>query len=384
MSERINGFKASIYPERHPETKKFLHYVGVLDLGHHPNGKRNRPKRKAATKEAVREKLTKLADEIKSGIKVEEADTVIKVATDFVDLLERQGRAPSTIRNHRKNLRNHLVKIGHIKLGDLTVQHVEDWLAEVAESLATGTLRQAHNLLSRAIDHAMRRDKVTRNVSRMATQIKGKPTGRESKSLSPAQVQAIFAIALIHRFAPYVVLAITSGLRVDELNALTWNDLDLEEGAVGTVSVVRADRHSGDTKTAESKRALQLADIAVTTLLAHQKRQRKEFATRGMVVSRETRVFTQEDGSPYRTKAARRDFRHVLRKAKISNPEDWTTRETRTTFVSIMSDAGVRAEDIADMCGHDVKTLFRYYRKQLKPRLRQSANVINSVFGAAA
>jgi integrase len=384
MSERINGFKVTVYPEHHPGTKKVKRYVGALDLGYHPNGKRNRPKRYGPNKTVVREKLTKLTEEIQKGIKVDREDTVLKVATDFVDLLERQGRAPSTIRNHRKNLRNHITLIGHIKLVDLTVQHVEEWLAEVAGSLATGTLRHVHNLLSRAIDHAIRRDKVTRNVARMATQIKGKPTGRESKSLTHAQVDAIFALALTHRFAAYVVLGITSGLRVDELNALTWNDLDIGKGSVGTVSVVRADRHSGDTKTAGSKRALQLADIAVRALLAHRKRQRAEFAKLGRIVSGTTLVFTQEDGSAYRTKAARRDFRNVLRAAGIADANEWTTRETRTTFVSIMSDAGVQAEEIADMCGHDVKTLFRYYRKQLKPRLRESANVINSVFGAAA
>jgi hypothetical protein len=119
-------------------------------------------------------------------------------------------------------------------------------------------------------------------------------------------------------------------------------------------------------------------------LRVHRKRQQAEFSALGRIVSSKTCAFTEPGGTPYREKTARRDFRNVLRAAGVTDSEQWTTRETRTTFVSIMSDAGVRAEDIADMCGHDVKTLFRHYRKQLKPRLRESANVINTVFAVAA
>jgi integrase len=182
------------------------------------------------------------------------------------------------------------------------------------------------------------------------------------------------------------VLGITSGLRVDELDALTWDDLDLgdDDELKGKVSVIRANRYSGDTKTEESKRALQLADIAIRALRVHRERQHKEFKLLGKQVTGTTRVFTKPDTSPYTESSARYAFRRVLEAAGIANPDAWTTRETRTTFVSIMSDAGVVDVDIADMCGHDVKTLHKYYRKQLKPRLRQSANVINSVFGLAA
>jgi integrase len=385
MSERINGYSVSIYEERDKDGK-FVCYTGAIDLGYHPGTtKRNRPKRKGRNKTIVRDKLRILADEIDKGIKTSRQDTVLTVVTEFVDLLERQGRAPSTIRSHRKRIRNQISLIGHIRVADLTIDHVEKWLAEIAPKLATISLRVVHNLLSRALDRAVVKGKAFRNVSRLAEPIRGGKTGRESKSLNRAQVDAIMAVALTHRFAPYVVLAITSGLRVDELDALTWADLDLGgQGRKGTVSVVRADRTSGDTKTEDSKRALELSAIAARALRVHRKRQRAEFALFGKKVSKDTPVFTEPDGTPYHEKTARRDFRRVLRAAGIANPNEWTTRETRTTFVSIMSDAGVRAEDIADMCGHDVKTLYKYYRKQLKPRLRESANVIDTVFGLAA
>jgi len=46
----------------------------------------------------------------------------------------------------------------------------------------------------------------------------------------------------------------------------------------------------------------------------------------------------------------RRTFRRLTGKAGIG--DDWTPRELRHSFVSLLSSSGVRIEDIADLCGH--------------------------------
>ena len=112
--------------------------------------------------------------------------------------------------------------------------------------------------------------------------------------------------------------------------------------------------------------------------------QRREFAKFGMEVTADTPVFTVPDGSAYDADSARADFRALLKVAGIADPHSWTLRETRTTFVSVMSHHGVAREIIADMCGHTLKTLERHYRKVLAPVHKQSASVIDAVFGKAA
>lgn len=47
-----------------------------------------------------------------------------------------------------------------------------------------------------------------------------------------------------------------------------------------------------------------------------------------------------------------RAFRSVLTRASIT-AADWTPRDLRHSFVSILSDSGVRIDDIADLCRHD-------------------------------
>ncbi|GLZ08349.1 hypothetical protein Acsp03_58150 [Actinomadura sp. NBRC 104412] len=50
-----------------------------------------------------------------------------------------------------------------------------------------------------------------------------------------------------HRLGPYVVLGLLVGMRTEELRALGWDRVDLENR---TVVVTRSARFGGDTKTA--------------------------------------------------------------------------------------------------------------------------------------
>jgi len=55
-------------------------------------------------------------------------------------------------------------------------------------------------------------------------------------------------------------VSLLGGLRTEEARALRWSDVDLE---AGTVTVVRSVRLSGETKTKESRRAVQPFVVAV-------------------------------------------------------------------------------------------------------------------------
>jgi integrase len=48
------------------------------------------------------------------------------------------------------------------------------------------------------------------------------------------------------------------------------------------------------------------------------------------------------------------------------DPADWTPRELRHSFVSVLSDSGVSLNDIADLCGQSGTTVTeKVYRHQL-------------------
>ena len=71
---------------------------------------------------------------------------------------------------------------------------------------------------------------------------------RPSKSLTLEQAQELLRAAGGFRLYTYVVLSVTTGLRTEELRALSWNEVDL---AAGTIAVYRAVRATANTKDAE-------------------------------------------------------------------------------------------------------------------------------------
>ena len=61
--------------------------------------------------------------------------------------------------------------------------------------------------------------------------------------------------------------------------------------------------------------------------------------------------------------------------------ENWTPRELRHSFVSIMSDNGVPIETIADLVGHaSTAVTEEVYRHQLKPVITMGAETMNTIF----
>ncbi|MGA9831313.1 MAG: hypothetical protein WBQ71_09350 [Trebonia sp.] len=75
------------------------------------------------------------------------------------------------------------------------------------------------------------------------------------------------------RLQALFVISITLGRRPGELRMLTWDHVDLGRGVV---HVWRSASKSGDTKTPESKRSLELPRRATAALTVHKVRQAKE------------------------------------------------------------------------------------------------------------
>ena len=64
------------------------------------------------------------------------------------------------------------------------------------------------------------------------------------------------------------------------------------------------------------------------------------------------------------------------------NPMEWTPRELRHSFVSVLSDAGVPLEEISRLVGHSGTTVTELvYRHQLKPVIQTGATVMDQLFG---
>jgi site-specific recombinase XerD len=93
-------------------------------------------------------------------------------------------------------------------------------------------------------------------------------------------------------------------------------------------------------------------------------------------------VFTTQLGTPLDAANVRRAFRQVAVQAGLQ-ADEWTPRELRHSFVSLLSSAGIPIEDIAHLVGHaNTRTTEKVYRKELRPVLRRGAKAMDDLFNA--
>jgi integrase len=232
---------------------------------------------------------------------------------------------------------------------------------------------------------------VGRNVAELVTTPMGR-LGRPSKALTLEQATAVLNSAKASQLNAYVVLSLMTGVRTEEARALRWDHVVAwtEDGwqpvtKVGfdhkrfAIYVWRSVREHGDTKTEKSRRTLELPKEAATALRDHHRRQAKQKLKAGKAWQDTRLVFCTRTGGPLDAGNVRRSFRAITRKAAIG--EDWTPRELRHSFVSIMSDNGVPIETIADLVGHaGTAVTEKVYRHQLKPMIIKGAETMNTIF----
>jgi integrase len=226
----------------------------------------------------------------------------------------------------------------------------------------------------------MARDKIRRNVVTLCEVPQGQG-GRQSKSLTLDQAKALLVAAENEpgMMRAYIIVSLLTGARTEELRALRWAHVDLEgqpddnRPIPPSIMVWRSVREDGDTKTRKSRRTLALPARCVIALKDHHKHQGEPAG--------DQLVFATSNGTQLDRHNVLRAFRRVAKAAGF-NPREWTPRELRHSFVSLLSDSGIKIEDIADLCGHSGTTVTeRVYRHQLRPVLLNGAVAMDQIFG---
>lgn len=274
--------------------------------------------------------------------------------------------------------------IGKKSLRQLKASDVDRMLAAHRHRLSTSTLQKVLAILRRAIRWGQARDMVSRNVAELVTAPTG-AAGRPSKAMTLEQARAVLSACDRHPLGAYVTRALLVGVRNEELRAVTWDHVDLDgtpdvaPPVPPSIRVWRSVRAGGDTKTRLSRRTTGLPSQCVETLEKH----RAQMVANGLDVE-DGLVFCTSTGTALDSANVRRSFRALCKEAGLDSSE-WTPREMRHSFVSVMSEACVPLEAIARVVGHSsTKVTELVYRKQLRPVLTEGTAVMETLFGLPA
>jgi integrase len=358
-------------------------WIATASLGFAPDGRRMVTKASGRTKSEAKAKLTKALRNHQDGLAVEPASYTVKDAVEDWLLYGLSGRESATIEACTHLCRSHIVpSLGVRKLRDLSADEVDRWLAIKAQTLTTRTLQGLYSCLNRSIKRALARDKVNRNVVALCSVPQGQG-GRPSKSLTLTQAEAVLRASEGTRMHAYIVVSLLTGARTEELRALRWDEVHLEPlpDVPTHIAVWRSVRKGGDTKTRKSRRTLALPQRCVDALVAQQAIQERDRELAGEQWQEQGLVFASKVGTSLDPSHVRREFRRAITGIEGLNPVEWTPRELRHSFVSLLSDHGVPLEVISRLVGHSSTAVTELvYRKQIRPVIQSGAVVMDQIF----
>ena len=328
----------------------------------------------ATTKTEAQRRLRELRRLADAGLPVGPGD--LTVATLLADWMAKsipnRNLAPSTVVKHRSAIRMWTDEIGTKRVRTLTPDAVEGALERrVADGMARGTAAAYRSTLDLALAWAERRGIAPRNVAKIAELPANAERAKPGRALTAEQADALLVAAEGTPLEAMWATMVYLGLRPGEAAGLSWDDVDLEHGIVHVRRARSLDGRGGavigKTKTAHSVRSLDAPQSVVAALKAHRRAQaRQRLAAGELWANPEDLVFTSPTGRATDPPAVRREFRAVVKRARLG--PGWSPNSLRHTAASLASDAGAPIEELADQLGHrDTRMASLHYRHRVKP-----------------
>jgi integrase len=325
-------------------------------------------KRKAVygkTRKEAAEKLTKALADRDMGLVLEGENRTLAAFLDgWLEGTVKGSVKATTYESYERLIRCHIKpELGRRKLKTLAPDHVQALYQRKLDSgLAPGTVRQIHSVLSRALDQAVKWGTVPRNVCKVTTP--PKPDAEEIRPLDAEQARQFLRTAGGERFEALYVLAVTAGLRIGELLALRWQDVDLEaSGATLRVRRTKSTAKSGPVFTTPKNgkgRSIRLTRHAIEALKAHRATQNVERLKAGVLWQDNGLVFCTHGGRPLDShNVARTSFKPLLKRADLP---DIRFHDLRHTCATLLLSRGHHPKLVQELLGHAsvALTLDRY------------------------
>lgn len=297
----------------------------------------------------------------------------------------RPNLAPATWRKHESIVRVHLgPSLGDRRLSDLSVSDVRSFLARPGH-LDAQTRRHHRGTLRRALADALRDGLVTRNVAALAEPPQLHKV--ERTYLDSEQVRTLIAGTRDDRLHALWALGTTGGLRLAEMLALTWANVDLDAATVKVESTMHRVPKAPkgvqpwamrSPKTIKGRRSVQIPPVTVTALREHRRRQLEEQAKMG-VLGKEGLVFTTPKGQPlHGSNLPKALYPHLER---LGLPRV-TIHDLRHSAATIWYAQGIPLAVIADMLGHStIRVTADLYRHRVPELSKEAAARMQEAVG---
>jgi len=323
---------------------------------------RGRPANGHFTKRTAEDWLGSVLDQARRGTlpgMVQTGVTFADAAAEWLRYIQHdRGRKPSTVSGYRSIVGSELLpRFGQMALETITPAAIESWQASMTQAASTRTkaLVLMHSIFQRARE-------VWALAANPVADVEKPPVTRSGdlQVFSPEEVWALVRAAPSEADGALYLTAAFTGLRMGELLALRWRDVDFAGSAVR----VRASYYAGNLTTPKSGkvRAVPLAPDVASALA--------QLGRREHWTGDDDLVFAGEAGGYLDGSALRRRYKAALATAGLRRLRFHDLRHTFGT--RMIAKADIRR--VQEWMGHaDIQTTMRYLH--YAPRAEDAALV---------
>ncbi len=288
-------------------------------------------------------------------------------------------RKPSTIRDYLNHVRTDLLPDfgSSTPVADITTQDIDEFRERLLEEerLAPRTVQKLCTMLHGIFRRAKRRGWVLANPAEDAERVTIKRSG-DFNVLAPAEIDAVCRAARSELKEAVFRTAAESGLRLGELRALRWRDLDFPRRLI----------HVRWAYSREVRGRPKSSYVRSTPMTDEVARVVGRLRSRETCVGPDDLVFCGEAGRPVTERTIRQGFYRALEAAGLGHHRD---KDDRLVFHDLRHSFGTTAvqvfplSDVQAYMGHaDIKTTMIYVHHL--PRRDAAARLSQAFQGAAA
>ena len=322
---------------------------------------------------------------------------------------------PTTVKTYRNLMETRVLpRIGSRRVASLTAMDMEQLLADIrktgkrttaiapelrkrkqdrdkplppSKKLSDRTIQHYHDTISDMFDMGVAWELIPANPIKKAS----RPKARRRKLTVLDDVKAVELLRrLAHEeslsFRSAVMLALVCGLRLSEVGALCWSDVDFDQC---TITVSRGLNYTPDegnyldtTKTEDSERTIDLPAGMMTLLAETRAQQDENAAAMGDRWRGEGRIVCGWDGTPCHHDTPSKQFR------KFADANGFTSvrfHDLRHSHATLLLANNLDAVAVAHRLGHSSPdTTFRFYAHAIRSRDLASANAMQHYLDVAS
>lgn len=359
-------------------------WVGRIRIGYNEQGK---PVIKAVYGKTENEAKRKLRDYIREMHKndgvVVQRNTVSNYMIEWLNNNKRNALKPKSFDRLEQTLQYQVLPaIGHIQLAALTSSDIQRMINDLAAAgKSRSTIKKAYDAVNECFRTGVIQRTVTFNPALGVTLPRANPSDDTLRFFNDDEVRAITETALrkyksgkqIYRLGDAIILDLNTGLRLSELLALKWKDVDLEkkEIYINSSIVMVKDRKDGtnkfvpleqdSTKTFSGTRYVPLNDAAYEAIL------RLKALNEGFEY-----VISNSNGKAPLPRNIDRMFRNIQELAGFPKDHIYGPHALRHTFATRLFANGADVKMVSAILGHkDVSVTYNTYIHVIEEQKRK-------------